>query len=248
MKRYYLFVMLTIVCTRIWAQDAGTIHYTETRKLHFNIQGDMPPPPDLPTEHSLHTVLVFKDGISLYKNDAEQDNFGGMQVEDNGEDRIMMRMQAPDNQTYYNINENSMVRKQEFMDRVFLIEDKVDATKWKLTGNSKMILGLPCTEAVSTDTSENVSLWFTAAIPVSSGPGKYVGLPGMVLEVHIDNDEQVITAVDYSKEVNGDPLTKPKDGKKVTAEEYNKIVEEKMKEMGFDNGPGGNIMIRIENN
>ncbi len=35
-------------------------------------------------------------------------------------------------------------------------------------------------------------------------------------------------------------LEKPADGKKVTEEEYNAIVEEKMKEMGVEGGSGGN--------
>jgi GLPGLI family protein len=71
-------------------------------------------------------------------------------------------------------------------------------------------------------------------------------LPGMVLEVNINNGEQVITALSIDKQVETALIVKPKDGKKVTDEEFNKIVEEKLKEMGVEGGRPG-VVIKIEN-
>jgi len=73
-------------------------------------------------------------------------------------------------------------------------------------------------------------------------------LPGLVLEVNINNGDQVITATSINKETNLSAIKKPSEGKKVTEAEYNKIVADKLKEMGIDNPHGGaTIMIRTDN-
>jgi GLPGLI family protein len=144
-----------------------------------------------------------------------------------------------------------MTEQKEFMTRMFLIDSDIPESKWKITGEQKMILDFPCMEATRTDTSGVITrAWFTPSIPVRSGPAKYHNLPGLILEVDINNSERTITA----KSVSLDPpekslLKKPRDGKKVTREEYDKIVAEKMKEMGVEGGEGevrSSVVIRIK--
>lgn len=97
---------------------------------------------------------------------------------------------------------------------------------------------------------QSVSAWFTPAIPVPAGPGHYGNLPGLVLALDVNEGERVITARSVeSMELSADQLKKPRKGKKVSAEEYEAIVAEKMEEMGNDPGaaPGGHqMMIRVE--
>jgi len=40
---------------------------------------------------------------------------------------------------------------------------------------------------------EKIVAWFTAAIPVSDGPEGYYGLPGMILELEINNGTATIS-------------------------------------------------------
>ena len=135
------------------------------------------------------------------------------------------------------------------MTRMFLISSEIPDIEWKITGQQKMILDFPCMEATQTDTAGVVtSAWFTPSIPVQSGPAKYFNLPGLVLEVDKDNGKTQFIA----KSVNFDApdksiLKKPKDGKKVTREEFDSIVEEKMKEIGAEGGSDGSqVIIRIK--
>ena len=159
---------------------------------------------------------------------------------------VMIKMEEPDNKIYTNLEDKKQVEQREFMTRVFLIEGE-GYQKWKLTGKQKMILDFPCQEATMEKDSSEVTAWFTPVIPVSAGPSDYGGLPGLILSVEADDGKNTITAlgVDFSI-VPKDKIEKPKKGKKVTREEFEQIVEEKMKEMGAEGGKGGHqMMIRI---
>jgi GLPGLI family protein len=95
-----------------------------------------------------------------------------------------------------------------------------------------------------------VTAWYTLAIPVGHGPGDYWGLPGLILEVNDGSTQIVCTKIVMNPKEKSE-ITEPKKGKVVTQEEYDKILQEKMKEMRERMGNereksgGGRHMIRI---
>ena len=98
----------------------------------------------------------------------------------------------------------------------------------------------PCQEAVCYKDDKKIIAWFTPAIPISSGPLDYGNLPGMILEVDIAEGTRLITATSIDKEpIEVSNMVKPKKGKKVSQEEFDKIMEEKMKEAGIEGGGSG---------
>ena len=231
-----------------FAQTSGTISYTETIKLEINIDGGMAPPPGMPTEMTNKTTLYYNDKFSLYKNDeAAQNEKTSEQAESGDGNHFMFLMAPPDNQVFCDFEKKTMTRKEDFMQRQFLIESELNAEGWKMTGKQKMILNYPCMEAVKQDSLDKKTIWFTSAIPVTAGPGQFVGLPGMVLEVNINDGERIIAATQINAELDTEKLIKPKDGKKVTDEEFDEIVAEKMKEMGIEGQDGGpRVIIHIK--
>ena len=79
-----------------------------------------------------------------------------------------------------------------------------------------------------------VRAWFTPRIEVSAGPGVYYGLPGLVLAVEMQQGDRTLEDIDIElKPLDKNVLKKPHKGKKVTREEYQAIVSEKLKEMGY---------------
>lgn len=154
-------------------------------------------------------------------------------------------MSSPDDKVYFNFNDNLQIEQKEFMTRIFLIEGEPAKDSWKLSGKQKMVLNYPCMEALQITDQDTISAWFAPSIPVPAGPSNYVNLPGLVLEVNINNGKRMVEAqtVDL-KPIDKELITKPKKGKNVSREEFKKIVEEKAKEMGVENrGPGGRMMI-----
>jgi hypothetical protein len=62
--------------------------------------------------------------------------------------------------------------------------------------------------------------------------------------VDVNDGKQTLNAISIDLNLVADNvIVKPEKGKKVTREEFDKIVEEKMKEMGGQSGPGGTRMI-----
>jgi len=249
MTKQFLTLTLSAFTLITSAQNSGTIIYKETSKLHFNIQGDAPPPENLPTERNAQMILYFISDASLYMNNPSAKNDGGMVTDDESSDgeHIRIKMDAPDNRTYCDLKNNQRITQQDFMQRKFLITTDLKSKDWKITGNQKMILNYPCQEATRQDSDKKITVWFTTAIPVSTGPSSYCGLPGVVLAVDINNGDQTITATSVSKDVDASKIQKPTEGKKVTQEEFNKIRDEKMKEMGIQPGSGNNVIIKIDN-
>lgn len=75
-----------------------------------------------------------------------------------------------------------------------------------------------------------VTAWYTPQIPVSTGPGEYQGLPGLILEVQADKTVMLCTKVVMNPE-DKEAIERPENGDPVTRDEYNKIMKDKIKEM-----------------
>lgn len=222
----------------------GKVTYQEKIKLEIKLEGDAAQfANDLPKERTNSKVLYFDKDFSLYQSDDEKKD-EGMPEQQQGMVRIMVGGGETD-KIFCDLKEKKTTEQKEFMTRQFLVEGNLNSADWKMTGNFLTILGYNCLEASYKDSARNVKAWFTSSIPVSSGPAGFGGLPGLILQVDIDNGKRVITAsaIDTS-DISG-KIVKPKEGKKVTSDEYRKIVDEKMKEMGAEGQGTNHVIIRI---
>ncbi len=84
-----------------------------------------------------------------------------------------------------------------------------------------------------------VTAWYTPQIPVSNGPGEYGGLPGLIMELSVNRTTILCSKIVLNAK-KADKIEQPKKGKKVSREEYTKIITEKMQEMqdNFRNSGG----------
>ncbi len=85
-----------------------------------------------------------------------------------------------------------------------------------------------------------VTAWFTPQIPVSNGPGEYAGLPGLILELNVYRTTLLCSKIVMNPK-DSEKIEPPTKGKRVSREEYVKIVKEKTEELreNFQNR-GGN--------
>jgi GLPGLI family protein len=246
MKRTAFTIALLTICLSSIAQSSGTIFYTETMKMNLreeeNAEND-PIMAMIPKERKMEKVLYFTQEASLYINKKGNEKETEKEYEE-GNRTVIVKMDVPDEKFYLDIPAQTLTQQREFIDRKFLVEGKTSASSWKLTGNQKQILNYPCQEATMMDGDKKVTAWFTPAIPVGVGPHKFNALPGAILRVELDNGMFVMEAnkVDLSQVAKAE-IRKPKEGKKMTKEEYQAMVTEKMKEMGADGN--GNIQIRV---
>ncbi|MCX6270954.1 MAG: GLPGLI family protein, partial [Bacteroidetes bacterium] len=218
-------------------------------KIKFDLHLDGLPPSmmdSLPKESTSEMIFLFTPEATLYKN-----NTTGKEVEPEpmgcgGGTGVKIVMANPEEIVYCDMKEMKAIDQKEFMSRNFLISSDLNRFQWKLTGKQKKVASYPCQEAIGTDTAKMVTAWFTTLIPVPAGPSGYGNLPGMILELIPGNGDRVITAQTVEiKDIDKTVLKKPRKGKKVSREEYNAIVDKKMKEMGQEGGGGHQIMIKI---
>ena len=73
------------------------------------------------------------------------------------------------------------------------IED-LEMPQWELQDSTKTILDYPCQLAISEYRGRTWYAWFTFDIPISDGPWKLGGLPGLILEAYDSDRDYTFTA------------------------------------------------------
>ncbi len=201
-------------------------------------------------------TLTFNKIASTYKEEEKLDQgnsrHGGM--------RFMMIGGGPSGKFYKNTQTKIVAKESEFSGKNFLIKDDLITYEWKMEEESKMIGEYLCFKATTVvqrpvrntnirfgrrnNNNEKkkeepvepeielviVTAWYTLDIPVNHGPDDYWGLPGLILEVQDGNTSILCSKIVLNPKEKSD-ISEPKKGKVVTQKEYDKIVEEKTKEM-----------------
>jgi GLPGLI family protein len=189
---------------------------------------------------------MFNQDAVVFRTEQKQQNASGT-TGDGAEMQIHFNM--PEEITYTDLKTGATVEQRDLMGKKFLVSGDATRRKWQMTGKQKEILSYPCQEAVSYG-KDTLFAWFTTSIPVSAGPPEWRGLPGMVMEASRVVGEGGSYTIKATKVEEGvQALSAPKEGKKVTKAEFDKIQKEKQKEMeeqfGGSHG-NGRMMIRVE--
>lgn len=72
----------------------------------------------------------------------------------------------------------------------FLYEEDSPKLQWTITESTRQIGGYRCQLAKTSFRGREYRAWFTEEIPISSGPWKFQGLPGLILQV--EDSEKVV--------------------------------------------------------
>lgn len=83
---------------------------------------------------------------------------------------------------------------------------------------------------------QKVEAWFTDAIATSAGPDTFYGLPGLILQLNIDDGTIVYKTVSLEELPKNETVAAPTKGKKITREEYRQMMQQ---QFGGSGGPGG---------
>ena len=107
----------------------------------------------------------------------------------------------------------------------YLVKDKIGLFDWKLTEETKEISTFPCQKAICNFRGRNFTAWFTTKIPISLGPWKFNGLPGLILEVYDDKKEYYFETQAISLPSVIDAKTPSKNSVEIELKEYVKLRE-----------------------
>lgn len=222
-------------------------------------------------------VLYFNDSISMYKVSADEnapEPFAG--GDGGGGFRRSFNFGGGDGDLFKNFSTALSTQATELGGKNFLIIDTIKKAPWKITAETKQILGVNCRKATrkvlqpvrqqrnmnfnrntgttaAADTTKppapkeiEVVAWFAETILAPVGPDSYGQLPGVILELNVDDGTTVFTALEVKQTVDAKELKEPKKGKKVTKQEYAQLQRELFQNQGggFGGPGGGQIIIR----
>lgn len=112
--------------------------------------------------------------------------------------------------------------------KFFIYEDNVLSPKWEIKNENKTILGYKCQKAETNYRGRNWIVWFTPEIPISDGPWKLYGLPGLILQAEDKKDEFnfICVGIRNVTDVNDSLIFDKKNGIKTTRIEYLKLLSD----------------------
>ena len=84
-------------------------------------------------------------------------------------------------------------------------EDELNAQNWQMLDSIKTILDYPCQKAECDFRGRHWTAWFTSDIPISDGPWKFSGLPGLIMEVYDRGQQYHFTIIGLQK-VENEPI------------------------------------------
>ncbi|MBP5999825.1 MAG: GLPGLI family protein [Sediminibacterium sp.] len=259
MKKIQLaFALLVALATTATAQmKEGKISYERKTNMHRNIP-DPQMKSMIPEFRTDKFELIFNESASLFRSVVDDEapdpfaNAGG------GGGGMRMNFRMPTTTTYTDLAKQTQYEERAFFEKEFLIVDSLKQYKWKLSEETKTIAKQLCKKATTmivapqmrmrisrggennTDTASNAPIkpretelvvWYAENIPVSVGPDNYSGLPGVIMEMNLDNGATVTTAVEVSAKYPKKELVQPSKGEKMTRAQFQEQMQKLMQDM-----------------
>lgn len=262
MKKILFFIAIGFSLLATAQMKEGKVLYERTIQMQF--RGNVPPEVanNMPRERKDKFELSFANNQSLWESVPEMDDNNDAGGGDNG-GRMMMRFGGGDDLSYHNFTTGKRIDQRELSSKNYIVEDSIQKLNWKLTSESKTILGHTVQKAIaerygmrSVMTMENgemkrqmipdttvIHAWIAMDIPVPAGPEFQGQLPGLILELEMNNGRVVYKALEVSAKVNASNIKEPKGGKHITAAEFNKERDKTFEEMRRNMPGGGQIQI-----
>jgi len=217
------FIVLLLSTLILFGQNEGVITYEITVNNHRNLSPEREGMKAIvPQYRTFKQQLFFNANESLYKPLIEEEE------EESGGQNRRFRMAGAVN--YTNPSSSLFLSQTDVFGKKYLISDKLKTAPWKFGTETKTIQGYECAQAFYTTTDERkqtITAWYTTKLSPLLGPERYNTLPGAVLAVDVNNAERVIIAKKIElRALTRNELKVPSEGKKVTPDEFKKIMQE----------------------
>jgi GLPGLI family protein len=174
------------------------------------------------SEWKLYTTLFFSPTHTKYEDSEEK-----AEPEDEG---YSWRKEVY--MVNHDLEKNTELDLIEMLGKTYVVEDSLQGPDWKIQNDLKEVAGHVCMNAFWADTlkAQKVKVWFALDMPISAGPERFYGLPGMILEVDVNDGGMLITAdkIDLRPVEKELALPKKIKGKKVNEAQYRAVLKEHM--------------------
>ncbi len=183
MSNKVIFILGVLVFNFFQLQGQNEFNYRVSYKLTYKLDST-----DLESSKSeimwLFAGAALKDSMSV-----------NVSVADIGSERWKSKMEASKTEFDYKIFKDKEANKIGYgikliSDKLYYTED-LDQIKWEIQADAKEISGYQVQKATTSFAGRDYIAWFTPEIPLSDGPYKFAGLPGLILELQDTEAEYV---------------------------------------------------------
>lgn len=180
MKSICIFLILLFAHKAVSAQKVNdNFEYKVTYKLTYKLDSTR-----LDESKSEYMILFTGDELSKFSSRAVtlsdiyevKGNSGRTSPQAVSEFHYQILKQAKSGKMFYTLK----IPKME--DRFFYVEE-IDQFKWEILPDTKSIKEFKVQKAKASFRGRDYISWFTSEIPISEGPYKFNGLPGLILEI-----------------------------------------------------------------
>lgn len=88
----------------------------------------------------------------------------------------------------------------------YTFEEEMESPNWELESDTLTVCGYTCKKATTTYFGRNYTAWYTPEIPISDGPWKFFGLPGLILKVIDDREHYSFECIAIEKPTWGSTI------------------------------------------
>lgn len=172
MRKIFLLVLFQLIFNFLKSQDYH-VRYTNQISPIANVAEDL--------YISKEKILSVRDSVINFNSE-----YSSKAVFNEGSNSIQVSSKSiPHKVIYRKKPENDKVVYNEYLgNQKYIIEDYIPPFKWQINYKSTKLIGkYTCYEAKTNYRGSDIVAYFTKEIPVSSGPFKFGGLPGLILEI-----------------------------------------------------------------
>ncbi len=174
MKLKYIFLSLILITQFLQSQD---VHYKIKIEYLTTISWETP--------QTYNTTLFVNDSTSLFLFKKNREST----FDSNAEKKTFNLVIGNEMPNFYFNKNGYYTSSEQIFNKYFIVKDSFPNIKWKITNESKIINNFTCKKATGNFRGRTYNVWFTEEIPISKGPWKLGGLPGLIVEVKDELNE-----------------------------------------------------------
>lgn len=100
---------------------------------------------------------------------------------------------------YFTPQEQKLKQVYRVLSEFYMVDEEFPVFNWKIEENTKEIGGYTAQMATTQYKGRDYTAWFTTELPFQSGPWKFQGLPGLILEVADSREEVFFNYAGFDK-------------------------------------------------
>lgn len=141
----------------------------------------------------------FQDYTAFQSDSVKQAQPDNAELQKEYDIQVLKNPNYFDQTVYQNLPQGKMTLLSVITPDYYVYAEDLNAISWTWTEDTDTVCGYPCRKATGTYGGRTWTAWYATDIPVSFGPWKLAGLPGLILEAYDSENIHRFSAISFRK-------------------------------------------------